>query len=166
MSSIWNNFVKTVDRIGAMLGIRRENTDTNPANNATTGIDITNAGVPQIEYPAKPDDWQDSSGWERYWNLRAKYPADFAKADIYIQTFTPAEVEMIMKYVHEEDCMDISGGYTKIIRDIRLFQKIALTRQTVPIPLEYVKLSYVGESFPSCCYYKYKFVGNDTIYDS
>ncbi len=165
MSSIWNNFVRTVDRIGAILGIRRENPDTNPSS----GIDITNSGAQQIKFPAKLDDWQDAQGWERYWNLRAKYPAEFAGADVYIQTFNPAEVEMIMNHVHEQMCPTISGNYIQIISDIDLFKKIAEIRQTLeagqsPILLEYVKLDYVLESMPSQCKYSFKFVGADTIY--
>jgi len=169
MSSIWNNFVRTVDRIGAMLGIRRENSNTtNP--NTTSGINITNSGAQQIEFPAKPDAWHDAQGWERYWNLRAKYPDEFAEADVYIQTFNPAEVEMIIKHVHEQMCPTISGNYIKIISDIDLFKKIAEIRQTLeagqlpPILLEYVKLDYVLESMPSQCHYSFKFVGADTIY--
>lgn len=166
MSSIWNNFVRAVDRIGAMLGIRREN----PIINTAIGIDITNSGAQQIKFPAKPDDWHDAQGWERYWNLRAKYSAEFAEADVYIQTFNPAEVEMIMKHVHEQDCLTISGNYIKIISDTDLFKKIAEIRQTLesgqstPILLEYVKLDYVLESMPSQCQYSFKFVGADTIY--
>jgi hypothetical protein len=174
MSSIWNNFVGAVDRIGAMLGIRRENTTTNPTNPTNTnGIDITNSGAQQIEFPAKPDDWQDSQGWERYWNLRVKYPVEFAEADVYIQTFNPVEVEMIMKHVHEQDCPTISEDtYIKIISDTDLFKQIAEIRKTLeagqstPILIEYVKLDYVLESMPSQCQYSFKFVGVDTIYKS
>lgn len=172
MSSIWNNFVRSVARIGAMLGIRRENpdTNTNPSNNTTNRIDITNSGAQQIKFPAKPDDWRDAQGWERYWNLRPKYQAEFAEADVYIQTFSPAEVEMIMERVREQGCPTISGNYIKIISDIDLFKKIAEIRQTLedrqspPILLEYVKLDYVLESMPAQCHYSFKFVGVDTIY--
>jgi len=123
-------------------------------------------------YPTRPDDWQDAGKWEQYWNLRVKYPEDFAAADIYIQTFTPLEVEMIMKHVHEVQCFTMSNDDSKIIGDIHLFKRISETRQTLEtklaqntsMQLEYVKLDYVLETMPGQCYYAFKFSGVDTIY--
>ena len=176
--SISNWFIKNINRLTVFLGIRHQ-TDTNKMPNSATATTysqsdvVTNSGSQPVAYPTKPDDWQDAGKWEQYWNLRVKYPENFAAADIYIQTFTPLEVEMIMKHVHEERRFTMSNDVIKkIIRDIHLFKRISETRQTLetklalttPMLLEYVKLDYILETMPGECHYTFKFTGVDTIY--
>ena len=118
--SISNWFIKNINRLTVFLGIRHQ-TDTNKMPNSATATTysqsdvVTNSGSQPVAYPTKPDDWQDAGKWEQYWNLRVKYPENFAAADIYIQTFTPLEVEMIMKHVHEERRFTISNDVIKKI---------------------------------------------------
>ena len=84
---------------------------------------------------------------------------------------------MIMEWVGEESCLMFTDmthtdmTYEECIGDIHLFKRIAETRQTLDAAanlgsaiLEYVKIDYVLESMPAQNHYKYKFVGNDTIY--
>ena len=81
-----------------------------------------------------------------------------------------------MAWVGEEHCfINMAATETgKIIGDIHLFKRIAETRQTLELAaenlgyfqLEYIKLDYALETMPAQKHYKYKFIGDDTIYKS
>lgn len=175
MSSLINSMSNLVRRVSSWLGISSTPVNTtydNPARNQTG--EVINSGAEAMPFPSKPDGWQSQESWIRFQELRAKYPRNFQDADPYINSFTPGEVEMIMKWVGEEHCfinMDATE-VGKIIGDIHLFKRIGETRQTIESAennsvypqLEYVKLDYILETMPAQNHYMYKFVGNDTIY--
>ena len=163
-------------RVSSRLGVSfaLSNADGNPISNQTG--EVINPGSESVQFPTKPDGWQSPESWIRFQELRAKYIQNFQDTDSYINTFLPAEVEMIMKWVDEESCFEFTDStYTKTklrkrIGDIHLFKKIAETRQTLystnkdSVTLEYINLDYALETMPPQHHYKYKFIGNDTIY--
>ena len=163
------------DKFARLLGISTSPAnDTSPNLNNPQPVEVINSGSEPVPFPAKPDGWLSEESWSRFQELRVKYPPNFQDADPYINSFTPSEVEMIMKWVGEKHCfINMNATETgKIIGDIRLFKRIAKIRQTIestcnnsvsPV-LEYVKLDYALETMPSQNHYKFKFVGNDTIY--
>ena len=163
------------DKFARLLGISTSPAnDTSPDLNNPQPVEVINSGSEPVPFPAKPDGWLSEESWSRFQELRFKYPQNFQDADQYINSFTPGEVEMIMAWVNEEHCfINMNTTETgKIIGDIHLFKRISETRQTLEVAgnnsvsavLEYVKLDYALESMPSQNHYKYKFIGDDTIY--
>jgi len=164
-----------LNKFARLLGINTSPANDLPPNlNNLQPVEVINSGTLPVLFPAKPDGWLSKESWSRFQELRFKYPQNFQDADQYINSFTPAEVEMIMAWVGEEHCfINMAATETvKIIGDIHLFKRITEIRQTLesadnnsasPV-LEYVKLEYALESMPSQNYYKYKFMSDDTIY--
>jgi hypothetical protein len=160
-----------------LLGISTSPANDLPPNlNNPQQVEIINSGSLQVPFPPKPDGWLADESWARFQELRFKYPQNFQDANQYINSFTPAEVEMIMAWVGEEHCfINMAATETgKIIGDIHLFKRIAETRQILELAaenlgyfqLEYIKLDYALETMPAQKHYKYKFIGDDTIYKS
>ena len=170
MSNSVNYIMNQISHISAWLGISNSSGDIPSSSGNRQSDDIQSSVSDTALFPPKPDGWQSDESWFRFQELRAKYPNIFQDADQYINSFIPSDVEMIMANVSERYYY---GLYTeKTVKYIKLFKHISETRRTLEsatynpeyLTLEYVMLNYSLETFPSQNHYKYKFIGDDTIY--
>jgi hypothetical protein len=174
MSSIWNNFARAIDSIGAMLGIRRDK-------------------IEHITIPQPPEYWINAELWPKYYKLTQRYPTKFEIILKFMNQFRQNEIEMIIPFITEIkrktiytcNCIKPCGCRQKVITNdgldnMYLFEAILKkrnriikqaninTNDNIYLDLEYVIPLDAGKHnpLPEHVKFMYKFMNKEFYYDT